>query len=83
MNSNLFHNVANVVMAVLALGTAVLLAVGCTTLPGGDLECSQSFLSPTLATSILSGLAVLKLLVNVVRDGVGGLTKPQPPVDKG
>ena len=35
MNSNLFHNIANIVMVVLAAATAALLATGCTSLPDG------------------------------------------------
>lgn len=82
MNSNLFHNIANVLIALGGLVTAILLATGCTTLPTGALECSQSSISPTITAAIVTGLSVLKLGVNVVRDGVGGLTKPQPPVEK-
>jgi len=80
MNSNIFHNIANVVIALLGLATTILLLLGCTNLANGDLECSQSVISPTLSTAILSGLAVLKIIVNVVRDGFSGLTKQQPPV---
>lgn len=82
MNSNLFHNIVNVVMIAISLGVAILTALGCTSLPTGDLECSQSVLSPSLATAIVAGLGVLKMIVNIVRDGLTGLTKPQPPVKK-
>lgn len=81
MNTNLVHNIINVVMILLAGLTAVLTAMGCTTLANGDLECSNvQFLSPTLATAILTGLGIVKVLINVVRDGLKGLTKQQPPV---
>lgn len=80
MNTNLFHNLANAAIIILAAVTAGLLATGCTTLDTGMLECSQSFISPTLAAWIITGLGVLKVIVNVLRDGFSGLTKPQPPV---
>lgn len=81
MNTNLVHNIINIVMILLAGATAILTALGCTTLPTGDLECSNvQFLSPTLATAILTGLGILKVLINVVRDGFKGLAKEQPPV---
>jgi len=82
MNSNLFHNILNVLMILIAGATAVLTAMGCVTLPGGELECTDTmFLSPATATAIVAGLGVLKMLVNVVRDGVSGLAKRQPPVE--
>lgn len=81
MNTNLIHNIINIAMIVIAGLTAVLTAMGCTTLANGDLECSNvQFLSPTLATAILTGLGVIKVLINVARDGFKGLTKQQPPV---
>ncbi|WP_144378548.1 hypothetical protein [Mesorhizobium amorphae] len=79
-NTNAVHNVLNVVIAVLAAATAFLLATGCTTLPTGALECSQSWISPVYTTAAITALGVLKSLINVVRDGVGGLLKKQPPV---
>ena len=80
MNSNLFHNIVNVVMILISLTVAVLTALGCTQLPTGDLECSQSVISPSIATAIVGGLGIAKMIVNVVRDGVAGLAKKQPPV---
>jgi len=81
MNSNLFHNIANIAMIVIAGVTAVLTAMGCTTLPSGELECSNiTFLSPTVATLIITAIGIVKMLVNIVRDGVSGLAKRQPPV---
>ena len=82
MNSNLFHNIANVAMIVIAGLTAVLTSMGCTTLPSGELECTDiMFLTPELAAWIITGLGVLKMIVNIVRDGIGGLVKKQPPVE--
>ncbi|MCV9965441.1 hypothetical protein OIU34_26540 [Pararhizobium sp. BT-229] len=80
MNSNLFHNILNVVIALLGVVTAVLLATGCTTLAGGDLECSKSFIDPTYTTSAIAILGVTKTAINIGRDGLAGLVKRQPPV---
>lgn len=81
-NSNAFHNILNIVIAVLGAITAFLMATGCTTLPTGALECSASWISPTYTTIAVTALAVLKTVINVFRDGVSGLAKPQPPVEK-
>lgn len=80
MNANLFHNIANILIAVLAGLTAVLLATGCTTLPTGQLECSQSWINPAYTTVAVTILGVLKTVVNIARDGLSGLFKQQPPV---
>lgn len=81
MNTNLIHNILNVLMIVIAGLTAALTAAGCTTLANGDLECSKVvWLSPTLATTVITVLGAVKVLINVVRDGFAGLTKNQPPV---
>lgn len=80
MNSNLFHNILNVIIALLGVVTAVLLATGCTPLPGGGLECSKSLISPEYTSIAIAGLGLLKTVVNIVRDGPAGLVKPQPPV---
>lgn len=81
MNTNAVHNILNVVIALLAAATAFLLATGCTTLPTGAIECSQSWISPVYTTAAITALGVLKSLINVVRDGFGGLLKKQPPVE--
>lgn len=80
MNSNLFHNIANVASLLLAAGTAALIASGCTALPTGELSCSASWINPSYTTAAIAGLQALKLAVNVVRDGLAGLAKRQPPV---
>jgi len=82
MNSNLFHNVANVATLVLAAGTAALVASGCVQSGAGALDCSKSFIDPTYTTVAIAAIQVVKMGVNVVRDGLGGLIKPQPPVQK-
>lgn len=80
MNSNLFHNIANLLIALLAAITAFALATGCTTLPTGVLECSMSWIDPKMTVLLTGGLGVLKVLVNIARDGFFGLWKQQPPV---
>jgi hypothetical protein len=65
MNSNLFHNILNIIMAL----TAVAL-----------LPEIQAILPPEIAVAVASGAATLKLVINVVRDGITGLAKEQPPV---
>lgn len=82
VNSNAFHNAANIASLVLAAGTAVLMASGCTTLASGSFDCSTSWINPAYTTGAIAALQVIKLAVNVVRDGLGGLVKPQPPVQK-
>lgn len=82
MNSNLFHNIANIAMIAIAGVTAAMVAMGCTETSTGALECSEStLLSPGTATMIIAALGVIKMIVNVVRDGFSGLTKRQPPVE--
>lgn len=81
MNSNLFHNIANVVMALLAAVTAFMVATGCATLPTGGLECSQSWIDPGVTSIAITGIAFVKMAVNIVRDGLAGLFKRQPPVE--
>lgn len=81
MNSNLFHNILNVLIAATAAFTAFLLATGCTTLPSGGLECSDSWLNPTWSAIAITIMGVAKSLTNIARDGFGGLVKRQPPVE--
>lgn len=80
LNSNLVHNILNVVGAVLAAATAILMYSGCTVGVGGALECSASWIPPEIAMIILSVLSVIKIVINLTRDGATGLVKPQPPV---
>jgi hypothetical protein len=82
MNSNLFHNVANGASLALAAGTAALISSGCTQLITGALDCSASFINPAWCAAMIAVLQALKLGVNIVRDGFGGLVKPQPPVKR-
>jgi len=84
LNTNTIHNVLNILMMLSALVIAILLATGCTQdAVSGLLECSKSVISPSVTAYAIAGLGALKILINIGRDGVTGLVKPQPPVDKG
>jgi hypothetical protein len=39
-------------------------------------------IDPVTAGKIVAGLGAVKMVINVLRDGITGLTKPQPPVQK-
>lgn len=80
MNTNFFHNILNVAIAILAGVTAFLLATGCTQNAAGALDCSASFIDPVWTTGITAALGLLKTVINVLRDGFSGLFKQQPPV---
>ncbi|WP_246754666.1 hypothetical protein [Rhizobium lusitanum] len=81
-NSNFAHNCINIAIILVAAITAGLSAYGCATLPTGALDCSASTIPPAWSGGIIAALGVLKMVINVARDGVSGLTKPQPPVQK-
>jgi hypothetical protein len=81
-NTNALHNLLNVSITLSALIVAILLATGCAQLADGTLECSQSFVGPSYTAAAVAALSALKIAVNIMRDGVSGLIKPQPPVDK-
>lgn len=81
MNSNLFHNILNVAIASVAALTAFLVTTGCAALPTGGLECTQSWVDPAWTALLVTGMGVTKSLINVARDGFGGLIKKQPPVE--
>lgn len=66
MNTNLIHNILNVAIAVVAAMAAFDWTV---------------LLSPSTAAAVVAGLATLKTLINVFRDGFSGLAKTQPPVE--
>ena len=65
MNTNLIHNVLNVAIAVFG------------TLAGFDFSL---FTSAATSAKIVAALAMAKLLINAIRDGLGGMVKDQPPV---
>ena len=62
ISSNLVHNVINVLIAIIA---------GLQTI---DLT---PFVSVETSLQIVSGLAILKLVINAIRDGITGMAKPQ------
>lgn len=72
MNTNMVHNILNFVGLIIG---ALLLA-----------DWQSLGLSPTtaatVAAAVLTADKVIKLLMNVMRDGLGGLFKAQPPVKK-
>jgi hypothetical protein len=80
VNTNLFHNIANVTSLALAGTTAMLLASGCNQGADGLFDCSTSWIDPTYTTAAIAALQLIKIGVNVVRDGLDGLVMPQPPV---
>jgi hypothetical protein len=80
MNSNLFHNIANIANLVLAALMAGLISTGCVAMATGGLDCSASWIDATYVGYALVVVNALKIGVNVVRDGLGGLFKTQPPV---
>ena len=82
MNTNLFHNIANVASLALAGMTAMLLASGCSQNMDSMFDCSHSWINPTYTTAAIASLQVIKIVVNILRDGLGGLAKPQPPVQQ-
>ncbi|MDR6900202.1 hypothetical protein [Rhizobium miluonense] len=82
LNTNALHNALNILISLSALLVAILLASGCTQLATGALECSQSSISPMITAYAIAGLGALKILVNIGRDGLSGLIKPQPSVQK-
>jgi len=82
INTNMLHNILNILIGLSALGVAILLAAGCTQLADGSLECAQSFVAPGYTAAAIAALSALKIAVNIMRDGVAGLIKPQPPVGK-
>ena len=65
MNTNLIHNAINFLIALLA---------------ALELFDWTSFFSPEKAMMIVGVLALTKIIINLVRDGLTGLAKDQPPV---
>jgi len=64
LNTNLIHNILNVAIGIV----------------GGLAAVDWSIITPTRAGLIVAILAGAKTLINVFRDGISGLAKPQPPV---
>jgi hypothetical protein len=76
-NLNFLHNLINLLIVVLG---AALIGSGCVATAAGGFDCTQSWINPTLTTWAITVLAALKVVLNVLRDGVFGLWKVQPPV---
>lgn len=80
MNTNAFHNILNIAGLVLGIVTFALLYSGCTELVTGGVECSKSWLDARVTAALMMLIPPLKFAINIFRDGLGGLFKPQPPV---
>lgn len=65
MNTNLIHNILNVAIAVIAVLS---------------LPEVVALMPPSVALALVGVLATAKSVINVVRDGFGGLVKSQPSV---
>lgn len=70
MNANAIHNILNLIG--LIVGSLV------------TFDWAQIGLSPTTAALVAGGFLmadkIIKLAMNITRDGIGGLFKVQPPV---
>jgi hypothetical protein len=72
MNSNAVHNILNIAQVILgSLLTFDWTSIGTSTGTAGK-----------IAGGLVLASSVVKLGINVFRDGLGGLTAPQPPVQK-
>jgi len=65
MNTNLIHNIINTAMVAI---------------PALEVFNWSAFFTPDEALQIVGALGLLKIAINVWRDGVTGLAKQQPPV---
>ncbi|WP_421591285.1 hypothetical protein [Shinella sp. M27] len=66
-NTNLLHNFLNVALVVI---------------PALETFDWTPFMSDQTALKVVGVLGLLKIAVNVLRDGPTGLASPQPPVEK-
>lgn len=65
INTNFLHNFLNVLMVVI---------------PALEVFDWTPFFDPLTSLKIAGGLGLLKIVINIVRDGMAGLVKQQPPV---
>lgn len=82
-NSNSVHNFINFAIQVVGYGSFALKATGCVdTDPGAGetFDCSRSLIPSDYAGLIVGAFGTAKTVINMVRDGLGGLIKVQPPV---
>lgn len=80
MSSNLVHNILNAALIVVGAAGAVLLYLGCTIDDLGVYDCSGAAINPSVLSIVALGIGTAKIIINVVRDGLTGLAKEQPPV---
>lgn len=79
MNTNILHNVTNLVLLIGGALSGALLVSGCVqTVTGFD--CTMSWIPPQYLFFATSAIAMLKIVVNIWRDGFAGMWKTQPPV---
>lgn len=65
MNSNAVHNLLNIAIALVAVAS---------------LPEVMALIPPEIGVTIAGIAATAKVVINVIRDGVTGLVKEQPPV---
>lgn len=65
MNSNAVHNILNIAIAIVAVVS---------------LPEVMALIPPEIGLTIAGIAATAKVVINVIRDGVTGLVKNQPPV---
>ncbi len=86
MNTNAIHQILNIILVVIGIPAALAAYFGCTTLATGALDCSASTIIPPswfpIILTVTGFTGALKLFINALRDGLGGLFSPQPPVQK-
>lgn len=80
MNTNLIHNILNALIVLQGALIGGLMDSGCVSSAPGVLDCSASFISPSIVAYAMAATAGLKIAINIGRDGLGGLFKAQPPV---
>lgn len=82
MNTNAIHNIMNWIIGACGIIGTILLQLGCTNV-GENISCVSAnvptWLAPWLI-GIAGALGIIKSIMNLVRDGFGGLFKEQPPV---
>lgn len=82
LNTNTIHNVLNALMGITGTLTFILLKLGCTETTT-SISCTNASVPEWLLPWVvgLGGVVGgIKLVMNLTRDGFGGLIKQQPPV---
>lgn len=78
----MIHNILNVILGVIGVLTPILVGLGCTETANG-IDCTQASVPAWLLPwmlGIAGAIGIVKTIMNLVRDGFGGLFKQQPPV---